>query len=605
MRKILPAALVAVLLLAAVLSLRPWEKREGEEFPYTFTRGWLKKGNVWVFGQPPLEYLREVGATGTTWSVYFGGVNEDDRGYVNKLHRSGFVVCSGPPTVQSNTTDNKRLKEEACERDIYGRPLRFLGTEQYAMCGNHPLWREFLMRRFEEHVEGGVDAILIDEIGDTGGFCDQCMAVFNLYLAAKYTPEQLRSLFGIENLLSFNYRLYLLEHGATDYWGDPNQLLQLEYLKAKRLARREFIGELVLHTKQVAGREVLMGGNLYGLNPDQLIYLPYLDFVIFEMPITSPTRSLTLPLPGKHLTTYLLGEAAAPDKPLTGFPDVFDLAGLSEEEWWLWRCWLAEARSCGASFLLPYRAYTHGGGAYTLPAEKISPYTRFFAGHPQYYENLERVAAVAVLYDLHSTLVNRYTWRAHLARESFENVGLALQDAHLPFEVVYRGDGEFVQKPLTLEELRRYRVVVIPRYYDLDEEAENLLSLYSSRGGKVVRCDGLSSDSLLLPALRGTGVDLGVETDAPSDLGMVLYRRGDSLLLHLINYRYDRGARDFSDLTNLTFTLTVPEGVSLEGKTLRLVSPDAPEQELEFSMEGGRVTFTVPSVHCYSVVSFE
>ncbi|MEM2865905.1 MAG: hypothetical protein QW098_02025, partial [Candidatus Hadarchaeales archaeon] len=418
MRKALLAALVAVLLLVAVLSLRPWERGGKEEFSYTFTRDWLKKGNVWVFGQPPLEYLREVGATGTTWSVYFAGVNEDDREYVNKLHRNGFVVCSGPPTVQSNTTDNERLKEEACERDIYGRPLRFLGTEQCAMCGNHPLWREFLMERFEEHVQGGVDAILIDEIGDTGGFCDWCMMVFNLYLATKYTPEQLSSLFGIENLLSFNYRLYLLEHGATDYWGDPNPLLQLEYLKAKHLARAGFIRELVIHTRRTAGREVLMSGNLYGLNPNQLIYLPYLDFVIFEMPITSPTGSFTLPLPGKHLTTYLLGEAAAPDKPFTGFPDVFDLAELSEEEWWLWRCWLAEARSCGASFLLPYRAYTHGGGSYTLPADRISPYTRFFAEHPQYYENLERVAKVAVLYDLHSTLVNRQTWRANLAWES-------------------------------------------------------------------------------------------------------------------------------------------------------------------------------------------
>lgn len=599
MRKVLLIFLVAGLLLVFFF----W--RGEEEFPYTFAREWLKKGNVWVFDEPPLEYLREVGATGTVWSVYFAGVNEHDKEYVNRLHRNGSVVCSGPPTAQSNTTDNEQLKGEACERDIYGQLIHFLGLEQCTMCGNHPLWREFLMKRFEEHVLGGVDAILIDEIGDTGKFCDRCMEVFNSYLAEKYTPEQLRSLFGIENILSFNYRLYLLEHGATDYWGDPNPLLQLEYLKAKRLARVKFIGELVAHTKQVAGREVLMSGNLYGLYPDEIIYLPYLDFVIFEMSITSPTGSFTLPLPGKHLTTYLLGEAAAPDKPFTGFPDVFDLAGLSEEEWWLWRCWLAEARSCGASFLLPYQAYTHGGGSYTIPADKISPYTRFFAEHPQYYENLERVATVAVLYDLHSTLVNRYTWMANLAWESFENVGLVLQDAHLPFEVVYRGDGEFMQEPLTLEKLQEYRVVVIPRYYDLDAEVENLLSLYSSGGGRVVRCDTLSSDSLLVPTLRGTGVDLGVETDAPSDLGMMLYRGGDSLLLHLLNYRYDRGRRDFSDLADLTFTLTLPEGVSLEGKTLKLVSPDAAEQVLEFRLENGKATFTVPVLHCYSVVSFE
>ncbi|MCS7131233.1 MAG: hypothetical protein NZ934_00655, partial [Hadesarchaea archaeon] len=413
MRKVIIAGFVLVIL-AGLALLIFWEKKQEEEFPYNFTGEWLKKGNLWVFDQPPVEYLKEIGATGTTWSVYFGGFNEHDRDYVNKLHRNGFVVCSGPPTVQSATADNRQLVEEACERDIYGNPIRFLGLEQYAMCGNHPLWREFLRKRFKEHVDGGVDAILIDEIGDTGAFCDYCMQAFNSYLAKRYSKEELRSLFGIEDLSSFNYRQYLLQHGATSEWEDPNPKLLLEFFQAKYSARVSFIEELIQHTKGYAGRELLMGGNLYGLTPPQQIYVPYLDFIIFEMPIIPGGEHEWLdylrPLPGKHLTTYLLAEAIAPEKPFTAFPDVFDLAKLSEEEWWLWRHWLAEARACGASFLIPYQAYVHPGGSYTLAAEKISPYTRFFAEHLQYYENLERIASVAVLHDLHSTLTNQFPW---------------------------------------------------------------------------------------------------------------------------------------------------------------------------------------------------
>ncbi|MGQ9788607.1 MAG: beta-galactosidase [Candidatus Hadarchaeaceae archaeon] len=584
-----------------------------EEFQYTFTHDWLSKGNVWVFSQPPLDYLKEISATGTAFSVYYIGVNEYDRAYVEELHRNGFKVLSNFPTSQSDITDNGQLKEEAHGEDIYGNPIApdYFGG-QYWMCGNNPKWREFLTKRIEEHAtEGSVDGILIDEIGASATcFCEFCMQAFNSYLEARYSPEDLSELFGINDLHSFDYGEYLLQHGARDAYGDPNPKLALEYFQATYETRVEFIKELVRHAKESSGWEIPVTGNTYGLMPDHQIYIPYLDFVVFETPITPELHDwieYLRPLPGKLFTTYLLAEALDPNKPFTAFPDVFDLANLSEEEWWLWRHWLAEARSCGASFMIPWRAYTFGeggAGAYTIDAEKISPYTVFFAAHPQYYENLERIASVAVLHDLHSTLTNQFTWLAHLSWRSFENVGVLLQEAHIPFEVIYRGDGKFVQKPLTLEGLSKYKVVVVPRNYDLDGEAQDLLSQYSALGGRIVRCDELPDDSALVSTLKDL-VDPGLETNASEDLGMMVYRRGDSLLIHMINYSYDRGARDFSDQRNVEVTLMIPEGVSLDGKALKLVSPDTGEATLEFRVHGERVTFTVPSIHCYSIVSFE
>jgi len=609
MKKTLAATLLLVLLLAvlAVFALLP---KGEEEPPYIFTRDWLEKGNLWVFDQPPPEYLEEIGATGTAFSVYYGGVNEHDRNYVKKLHGRGFRVTANFPTVQSGTTENLELRREAAKRDIHGNPLEFLGLEElYEMCGNHPLWREFLLNRIEEQARGGVDGILIDEPGDLGNcFCDHCMRAFNDYLAEHYSPGELQRLFGITDLSSFNYREYLLAHGGTQYWDDPNQQLQIAYLQARYWNRVEFISELIQHARQAAGWDIPVTANTYGLQPNHQIFVPLLDFVICEIPLTpeaNPGRPWFRPLPGKNLTTYLLAEALDPGKPFSAFPDVFELLHLSEEEWWLWRHWLAEARACGASFMIPHQAYVYGGGSYTLEADQISPYTRFFAGHPQYYEDLERVATVALLHDLHSTLTNRYTWQANLAWESFENLGMLLQEAHVPFEVLYQGDGIFVQKSLTLEKMGKYRAIVVPRYYDLEPELQELLSQYSSLGGKVVRCDDLSRDELLIPTLKGLVGDLGLETNASGDLGVVVYRRGDSLLLHLLNYSYDRGTRDFRDLTDLQFTLTLPEGVRLEEKTLKLVSPDMEGATLEFTVENGKVTFTVPRLHNYSVAYFE
>jgi hypothetical protein len=612
MKRIVLAVIVisSILASAAVLLFHPISRKEEENW-YTFSRDWLNKGNLWVFDQPPSQYLEEMGATGTAFSVYYSGFNEYDWNYVKTMHRHGFKVIANFPTGQSTTTENLQLREKAAERNIHGNIINLLGIGGlYNMCGNHPLWREFLINRIEEQAKGGVDGILIDEPGDTADcFCDYCMRAFNDYLAEHYAPERLQRLFGITNLSTFNYREYLLAHGGTQWWDDPNPQLQIVYLQARYWNRTKFIGELIQHARQAAGWNIPVTANTYGLEPNHQIFVPLLDFVIFEMPITAEVngayRHYLRPLPGKNLTTYLLAEALDPDKPFSAFPDVFELKQLSEDEWWLWRHWLAEARACGASFMIPYKAYVYGGGSYTIEADKISPYTRFFAEHPQYYENLERVATVALLHDLHSTLTNQYTWRANLAWESFENMGMLLQEAHVPFEVLYRGDGIFVQKSLTLENLRKYRAIIVPRYYDPDSELQALLTQYSSLGGKVVRCDELSEDGLLIQTLKGLVTNLGLETNASGDLGVVIYRRGDSLILHLLNYAYDRGTRNFRDLTNLQLTLTIPEGVQLEGKTLRLVSPDAAETALEYTVENGRVTFTVPSLHCYSVASFE
>lgn len=146
---------------------------------------------------------------------------------------------------------------------------------------------------------------------------------------------------------------------------------------------------------------------------------------------------------------------------------------------------------------------------------------------------------------------------------------------------------------------------MVPRDYDLDQEALNTLEQYSAAGGFVIKCDDLADDYQLVPILQGLGVDLGLETNASEDLGLVIYRRGNSLLVHMINYRYDRRAMDFIDLTNVEVTLTIPDGVALEGKQLKIISPDGEEKVLDFVAQGGRVTFTIPNIHCYSIASFE
>lgn len=71
---------------------------------YAYSRDWLDQRSIWVFGQPPLDYLAAVGATGTTWSVYFSGRNDWDERYLQSLHANGFKVTGNLSTAQGTTT---------------------------------------------------------------------------------------------------------------------------------------------------------------------------------------------------------------------------------------------------------------------------------------------------------------------------------------------------------------------------------------------------------------------------------------------------------------------------------------------------------------------
>ena len=608
------ALIVAVVLIAAAAILMPLLKKVGQEPPgqggtskekpaYTYTKDWLSTRNIYFYANPPLDYLEAVDATGVTWSVYWGGVNDPDAEYLDSLHSNGFKVCSNFPTVQGNVTEDQTLRESAHCVGLNGQPAGFFG-DQYAMCHNNPLWQKFLKQRVGEQIDGKADAIHIDEIGSiglfsNGGFCDYCLSAFNSYLSGRYSAEQLRGLFLIDDISSFNYRTYLLAQGAQSVWEDTNQKLINEYRKSQFLSNVSVMRDLIQYARGYAGRDLLISANTYDLQPDQLIYLPYLDFAVFEMPIGDLPK-------GKLFVNYLLGEAMEPSKPLVGFPDIFDLARLSEGDWWLWRHWLAESFACGASFLLPYNAYAYGGGQYNIPVDKVTAYTSFFSAHPSYYENTSRLAKAALLFDLDSTLFNQFSWQAQLAWENFKETGRVMQEAHIPFEVVFVGDGEFVNRPITLGSLEKYSVAIVPRGYQLATATAEVLHQYSQRGGHVIWSDHIPDGSDLISEVRGMGADLGLETNASSDLSIMTYKRGDALLLHLINYNYDKNLRDFVTQSRMDITVAIPAGVNLSGKTLKLLSPDAArDATIDFTVNGDKVTFTIPSVHEYSVASFE
>jgi len=439
-------------------------------FRYGCTAGWLGPDNVWVFGRPPVAYLQTVGATATTWSVFWCGRNPDDETYLDRVHANGYRVASNLSTMQGtpNMTGDDALVRQAACRNVAGEPVELgIGVPILLACHNNPEWRQLLKRRVAEHVAGGADVITIDETAGNAGrldavcFCPYCLEGFRANLGAAYSASDLASRFGVSDLPAFDYRTYLAAADASCAASDPNEALRREFFRFQYGSRLEQLTELVAFARTQAGRPLYFAANLYGPTPVHHLFAGLCDVGFAER------RAAAFP-DDKRLGTYLLAQAMLEGRPFVGFPDVAALGALSSEDGHLWRHWLAEAVVCGASFLLPYEAFTYGGGSYTLPAEAIAPYTAFIREHASLYPGcgggeVKPIAPVGLLYDLGVAL---YDWDDPVA-ENFDALGLALVEDHLPFGVVYAGDGDLVDRPLRTEDLDPYAVVVVPRGYGL------------------------------------------------------------------------------------------------------------------------------------------
>jgi len=616
---------------------------------YTYSRDWLDQRSIWVFGQPPLQYLAAVGATGTMWSVFFSGRNDWDERYLQSLHANGFKVAANFSTAQGTTTvgADQALVDAAACRDVHGRPIDFgAGVPIYLACHNNPDWRLFLQKRVVDQVQGGPDVILIDETAgnatrlDVACLCEWCLKGFRDYLAGRYSAAELRTRFGIADIATYDYAAYLRSVGASGPAWDPNPELRREFFRFQLGTRLDQLRSLKQAAQQAAGQpsqqaagqtaqpgagqtaggspaggagtagaSLLWSANLYNFQPIQQVFVDLVDIIPFEMPIER------LPA-GKCVPTYLLARAAAPGKVLVGFPDIFVLAQHSPADNVLWSHWLAEAWAAGVSFLLPYQAFTAGGGSFTLPSEAIADTAAFLRANAAYYdyEGAEPVARVAVLWDLGKAL---YDWEDPAA-QNFAGIGRNLYEAHIPYKVVFTGDGDLVPRQLKLEDLEGCDLLVVPRGYGQAPGTVAVLDAYQARGGRVVREATAATVVAAVTGAAGSAVggsaggtvgaggpDLGLDTDAGPDVGVLVWQRGDSLVVHLINYAYDYQAHAFQRRGPFSLTVTPPPGVDLAGRTLRLLSPGRPAATLDYTVSGGKVTFTVPELDVYALLAFE
>lgn len=594
--------------------------------PYVFATdsSWLSGFQVFVYGQPPLSFLQAVRGSVITWSVYHAGVNDAERDYAQQLHGAGIRLVSNFASMQGSlsvTGDEELNRATAC-MSFDGKPTFaswIVPDPPYLPCNNNPDWLDFLQQRAYEHADADVDALHIDEVEGiaghlyTAGFDEHCLRGFREYLRAHYSDAELASAFGITAPATFDYRQYLIAQGADPglsgpvaadpLAADPQPALRHAFVRFQLFSRRDSMHAMIEKTRaHRADRYIGFTANTFFLNANKMPFVDDLDFLIFE-------NTLEFPPAGKHFGEHALARAAAPGKPSAMFPNIFNLLDFRDgEHWGVYLHWVMEAFASGEHFLLPHNAYVFGGGqesvsgSVTMPPKLFRPYADFMARHWAAHD-AARMADVAVVFP-YGVVLAQYVDKGYAtpwaisepAHLRYLDLARQLQTAHIPFETLFVGDGELVQRPLRAHAFDGYKAVVVPTAETLDADTEAALASFAAAGGRVFRTTSL--DAAALTALDSPLLD----TDAPATLSVAPVFDGTDVYVHLVNYDYRRDEARFEPAPAAKLTVTLPAAFPAGTPRAVLSRPGTADRALDLAQDGNRVTFTVDGVTDYALV---
>jgi hypothetical protein len=228
--------------------------------------------------------------------------------------------------------------------------------------------------------------------------------------------------------------------------------------------------------------------------------------------------------------------------------------------------------------------------------------------------------------------------------ESFRQLGAALLDAHILFDVL-------ADENIAAERLSQYAAIVLPNTRALEQAQGHLLTAWGRDGGLLVAAGECASVDLdgqprptgltavlglsqvkdrqalgaglirLLPADREKVVET-LRDDTPTRLSRLdgswmvranAYAQPGRILLHLVNYNRDESEDGSPSLErplavgDLSADLRLPREASVE--SVVFLSPDddpavssGAECTLDFTQSGDRVRFRIPTMLVYALI---
>jgi hypothetical protein len=529
------------------------------------------------------------------------------------------------------------LIEECVARDIHQQACHARWVECpdrdhqcYYMDRNNPVWREYLKAVIRIQIDAGVDGIQLDEAELPMGafqygacFCKDCMKGFRAYLQAQPADRRSPDLDGTD-LATFHYGDWLLARGHNFQDGRESAPLFGDYYRYQCAAIKEYFGELAAYARaygRECGRNVLVSGNFFNLDPTYLALADDVDLVITEM------RNTTYRQP----EWYRYVAAFAGDKdvvvvenPYGGIvPELVTMLkqGRGHD---LLRLSLYEGAAFGANMTAPYGSWMGSTieDSFYAPHDLLVEIQSFLADHDDLYQRRTQ-HELAVVFSVESTreLIGRQDASDNLrnardesVRVPYRVVASTLAGACEPFDVVLFPDGVTAPDRVSSESLSRYATVVLPDCAFLTSAQVAAVEAYLAAGGRVVVTDRLGVD---LPAdvrqrlLAHSGVhhaamdDLlaltpqGRQVSIDGDLGVNVAALADgSAAVHLVNYGYDADADGVRVLRDVDLTIRLP----FDPVAATLVQPGREPVTLAVRGSAEASVVTLPELGVYSVV---
>lgn len=522
------------------------------------------------------------------------------------------------------------LIEECVVRDIHQQPCHAHWVECpdrehqcYYMDRNNPVWREYLKAVIRIQLDAGADGIQLDEAELPMGafqygacFCKDCMKGFNAYLQERRPAE----LEGVD-LATFHYGDWLLERGYDFKENRETTPLFGDYYAFQCLSIKQYFAELADYAREYGrslGREIILSGNFFNLEPMYLALADDVDMVITEM------RNTTYQQP----EWYRYVAAFAGDKDVVVVENPYggvvpELIGLLAEGKGhdLFRLSLFEAAAFGANMSVPYGSWMGSviEDSFYAPHGLATEIQTFLADHEQLVAR-PTVNEVAVVFSVESTreLIgkadasdNTQNLRDESVVVPYRVVTKTFADAAVPFDVVIWPDGVTAPDRASAEALARYATVVLPDVYAMTDAQVAAIEGYLAGGGTVVTTDrvaaGLPAHERVVTASHAALDELlphGRQVEATTPDGSVasnLQQLADgSVALHLVNYGYERDADAVRTLTDVPLRVRLPQGK----ERATAVASDGSRTALELTREDGVHGVRLDALGVYTIVVF-
>ena len=449
---------------------------------------------------------------------------KDDQEYVHRFHAAGFRHGSTLSNVYAHPSQLKTYPElkPGIDRTVTGKMFEldggwYLGQQPF-MCQNSPQWQGALLGRAKQMIDAGSDIIVFDEpFGETifaslplpefPGFSDWDLQLLTEALGQNFTPEALLDQFGLNESPT-------VEHLRQQFvQADLSQLMDAETLLAdvsptERLWRyfrqvqlrenftvkQRLVEDIQAYALNTRGTHISIGANLaelesYSVLTQQLpvLYLAELfDFLAFEMAYRPPIEerleregkeAFVLDARGKWMSWYALGEALVGPHRTLAYPsqEMVD-AWMGTEQNINYLCHLfVEAYAAQGGFIIPFADFGEH------EENILQQHTQFVKHHAEFYEDVESVASIGVLY-AHSDDSPPHHW-------SYLGVTQALYESGLPFSVIYTSSTQAGYPAPSCEQLSRYEVLLLPIMGSLAPHTGDVISRYAEQGGTVVLFD--------------------------------------------------------------------------------------------------------------------